>query len=917
MIRKLYIIIMMALVALTGFAQQTGDVIYVYQKDGEIQTFLRSEITEFYYGFEDEDGVTHNDLQMQWIVLEDSICKIPLANIDSISFVTPPTVFQPGVTVIEQSLMQYVESSDSLTIQFASNTPANLLPKVGEVIATAEMNEKFPIGFMGKVKKVSGTTIECDAINYEDAFKTLYSINIVKADTIKSSDVRRRAIDWNKDARVTLPTWNIDFSPEAKSKIASIEDLSFKGGIKAVMSISPEFYIKAALIINEQQGFNFSADIIGNYDLQETLGLYGGLEFNHDFELPQDPVKVSLGYGVCFYLNFGAFLRASATLSLANVWTQHFRSQTSFRFGSKWKDEPKISHDFTQTKSNHDVVGCIDGSVMAGGFAELGLTFLDRHLDKLMLRGEFGIEGVGHFVFLNSEIVKAKNQTKYYEMLKNSEVDLNYFANATIQAELGTLNYTQNTPYNYTFPLAKWNLVPSFYRTEFEQCYSPRNAADARVRASGNLIDDVNVGFKVYTVKGEEVGTYVFDDYYKKGEKQFGNRFEGLDMNEDYRVYPVVRINDVYDILASPSVLLEKSPFPVTIVDFKQTGSHYSKQKGYEYDGRNYFYKFNATTTVELSEDAKDIKDWGYIYHDIYGEDKKISCANLGGRNYPDTRYAYYYNEPYRTVELYPYVQYEGETEIQKGKTPKTYEVEYTHVANLSCPDNNHPHAIDLGLPSRTLWACCNVGASDPEDHGEHYAWGMTTNVVGEQYPLGRTLWGLDIAGTRYDVAHEKWGGAWSMPTKAQMQELMDYCSSEFSIIGSYDNGGGVRFTGPNGKSILLVAAGMLNNIGTEEGVNDCDKAINISYSAGYAWQPEQDVDYHYDGHYWTSTDTRGLEFDAYYWFRWLYTDDTYTTLNRYEMYASYYQVPNLSLGNLYHKTSDLRFSVRPVMKKK
>jgi hypothetical protein len=88
----------MALIALTGFAQkrQTGDVMYVYQKDGNIRTFLRSEITEFYYGFEDEDGVTHDGLQMQWIVLEDSICKIPLANIDSISFVTPPTVFQPA-----------------------------------------------------------------------------------------------------------------------------------------------------------------------------------------------------------------------------------------------------------------------------------------------------------------------------------------------------------------------------------------------------------------------------------------------------------------------------------------------------------------------------------------------------------------------------------------------------------------------------------------------------------------------------------------------------------------------------------------------------------------------------------------------------------------------------------------------------
>lgn len=45
-----------------------------------------------------------------------------------------------------------------------------------------------------------------------------------------------------------------------------------------------------------------------------------------------------------------------------------------------------------------------------------------------------------------------------------------------------------------------------------------------------------------------------------------------------------------------------------------------------------------------------------------------------------------------------------------------------------SCPDENHPHAIDLGLPSGTKWACCNIGASHPEESGGFYAWGETTN---------------------------------------------------------------------------------------------------------------------------------------------------------------------------------------------
>ena len=41
---------------------------------------------------------------------------------------------------------------------------------------------------------------------------------------------------------------------------------------------------------------------------------------------------------------------------------------------------------------------------------------------------------------------------------------------------------------------------------------------------------------------------------------------------------------------------------------------------------------------------------------------------------------------------------------------------------NLTCPDDHHPHAIDLGLPSGTKWCCCNVGASTPEAYGGNYA---------------------------------------------------------------------------------------------------------------------------------------------------------------------------------------------------
>lgn len=133
-------------------------------------------------------------------------------------------------------------------------------------------------------------------------------------------------------------------------------------------------------------------------------------------------------------------------------------------------------------------------------------------------------------------------------------------------------------------------------------------------------------------------------------------------------------------------------------------------------------------------------------------------------------------------------------------------------IAYTSCPDDHHPHLIDLGLPSGTKWACCNVGASKPETRGEEYAWGETEykNYCSlENYTLcpngdvnSFPFYG-DIAGTEYDVAHVKWGGKWQIPSMEHLKELVNVCSSEWT----QNNGvNGRFFTGPNGGKIFLPA---------------------------------------------------------------------------------------------------------------
>ena len=120
--------------------------------------------------------------------------------------------------------------------------------------------------------------------------------------------------------------------------------------------------------------------------------------------------------------------------------------------------------------------------------------------------------------------------------------------------------------------------------------------------------------------------------------------------------------------------------------------------------------------------------------------------------------------------------------------------------------------AIDLGLSVK--WASHNVGATKPEEFGNHYAWGETE--VKEKYTMfnykylnwstgGVVNIGTEISGTKYDVATVKWGGNWRMPTADEMLELTNNCEWTDSICNGVR---GKKVTGVNGNSIFLPAAG-------------------------------------------------------------------------------------------------------------
>ena len=117
------------------------------------------------------------------------------------------------------------------------------------------------------------------------------------------------------------------------------------------------------------------------------------------------------------------------------------------------------------------------------------------------------------------------------------------------------------------------------------------------------------------------------------------------------------------------------------------------------------------------------------------------------------------------------------------------------------------PAYVDLGLPSGTLWADRNVGADSPDAYGNLFAWGETEEKPLEQYTKEHYNRISDsVLPLENDAAYVNMGPDWRTPTAEEMRELFDCCKRKWVCrdSGIY----GLVFTGPNGNSIFLPAAG-------------------------------------------------------------------------------------------------------------
>lgn len=112
---------------------------------------------------------------------------------------------------------------------------------------------------------------------------------------------------------------------------------------------------------------------------------------------------------------------------------------------------------------------------------------------------------------------------------------------------------------------------------------------------------------------------------------------------------------------------------------------------------------------------------------------------------------------------------------------------------------------VDMGLPSGTLWATCNVGAARPEDAGDFFAW-SEVRPVGEgtsENFVFKSEWLPED-----DAATANWGRDWCMPTLEQLTELVDARYTRIEWVNREGTDGLLVRSRRNGRTLFLPAAG-------------------------------------------------------------------------------------------------------------
>lgn len=306
--KHLFAIILLLLAVQNMQAQSENAAFYIYRNDGDFNGFFLDQVKEIRYSKFDKDMVEQDDYVMQEVETADSIYRIPLIAIDSVGFVQPEIKYNPRLRLIDDEPMrQYLVAAGSsvnenvyyeknylypLAIEFSSAIPANLLPKVGDILVGLEGEEYEGGSFGGKVAEIDNNIVYCDYLtNLGDIFQQLITVEELGTDS--QGNARRRIAGIENDSinnrrvsgasQLSLIDWSgrlqLEWKPTEKSSVNVGVDLGIKIGARVAYDINFIWDQRARIKLELSEEFSAGVSANAAIDLSRS-------SWEKTFELP-------------------------------------------------------------------------------------------------------------------------------------------------------------------------------------------------------------------------------------------------------------------------------------------------------------------------------------------------------------------------------------------------------------------------------------------------------------------------------------------------------------------------------------------------------------------------------------------------------------------------------------------------------
>lgn len=693
--------------SIATLAQQT---FYVYRNDGVMNQFIIADVESIEFCVVESDGTGNEDYITQEIHTIDSICRIPLSLIDSVSFSAPDPAKSIHDTYIgidwnNTTLLSCNTETGDYSLLFSGADP-NIKEEsviVLETDSTSFIVLVTNVSKNGNVYNIKGELGDLTNLFYDTEF-TISTEGDSPEPTryhLPMYSTKRKSIEIDDDGtiRATGRLWNHEIEEQidlykkgsthayTKSKFGLNFDYEvyLRFGDKEIVEIAGKKFFAA-------KSFYIDTKIKG--DMNSSVDLYIDAENETTFDLapnetdkyvllkhklfPSIPLKIPVG-PVVIPVDLGVDLFADVSLKGGGEF--HFNAgcgaKATAMIGTRY--DGNVNNNITPYYDRPDVqIVPHDPTVSGKGWIS-GKVHVFPRIHAWV--GGLAGPSIDFKPFLRADLSGGYQK----DLLQDASSDycawsLETFGGMDIAVGLSrsSWNYEVWNKSTKDIKVFEYNLYKSPVDIQF------LSASPDFVKKGKNT----EVKFVVYDkgFDGNEVTTPLPQLI----------KFEGAGIiDATVGTYGIANSGVVtaswtpssatdilfarmYDI--SGNIIAEAQYFkegvdtlPAKITNFEQNSATFTRD-GFEYKGKTYYYDFAATTTVEL-ENSEGVVDWGYVYIDPYGEADTISVVGLGENPANDPRYHYYRGIPNATATLYGYSKYADGTFV--FDEPKDYPLEY------------------------------------------------------------------------------------------------------------------------------------------------------------------------------------------------------------------------------------------------